>query len=86
MQQKNSSKRDKFRTFLQIANNTRSWLPVNRNGWWIKFSTYHSHNILIFFVSQHTGQTIVRYFDNEDDAVKYINYICDLDPTVELEV
>ena len=86
MQQKNSSKRDRFKTYLQIANNTHFFLPVNRNGWWIKFSTYHSHNILLFFVSEFTGQTIVRYFDNEDDAVKYINYITELDPTVELEV
>jgi len=86
MQQRNSSKRDRLQEYLRIANNTSFYLPVNRNGWWIKFSTYHSHNILLFFISQHTGQTIVRYFDNEDDAVKYINYICDLDPKVELEV
>jgi hypothetical protein len=37
------------------------------------------------FVSQFTGQTIIRYFQNEDAAVKYINYITELDPNFELE-
>ena len=70
---------------MEIANNSRSFAPVNRNGWWIKFSTYHSYNILIMFVSQYTGQTLVRYFDDEDRAVQFINYVTELDPTIEIE-
>jgi hypothetical protein len=66
---------------MEIANNSKSFAPVNRNGWWIKFSTYQSYNILMIFVSQYTGQTILRYFDDEDQAVKFINYITELDPT-----
>lgn len=26
-------------------------------------------------MSMHTGQIILRYYDNEDDAIEYINYI-----------
>lgn len=85
MRQRNSLKQDRLQAYLQVASNTKSWLPVNRNGWWIKFSTHHSHNILLMFVSQFTGQTIIRYFQNEDAAVKYINYITELDPNFELE-
>lgn len=31
-----------------------------------------------------TGQTIVRYYDNEDDAVKFINYVIESDPAEEI--
>jgi hypothetical protein len=70
--------------FLRFASLLKSWQPVNRNGWWIKFSTHSHHNILLTFVSGHTGQTIIRYFGNEIDAVAYINYIINLDSTEEL--
>ena len=73
-----------MQTYLEIASNLSSYLPVNRNGWWIKFSTYNSHNILLVFTSMFTGQTIVRYFENEDDAVKYINYVIECDPAEEV--
>jgi hypothetical protein len=33
-------------------------------------------------VSKYTGQTFLRYFTEEDDAVKFINMITLLDPTV----
>lgn len=32
----------------------------------------------------YTGQTIVRYFDNEDNAVKFINYVIECDPAEEI--
>ena len=80
--QKRIRKPQKSQAFIDTEVNCMSFMPVNRNGWWIKFSTYHSHNILIFFVSQFTGEIIIRYFNNEDDAVKFINYVCDLDPNL----
>lgn len=61
-----------------------SFLPINRNGWWIKFSTHKSHDILLLFTSMFTGQTIMRYFDNEDDAVKFINYVIEHDASEEI--
>ena len=70
--------------FLKFANLVNSWHPVNRNGWWIKFST-HSDNILLIFVSQYTAQTIVRYFSGEKLAVDFINFIINVDPTLKYD-
>jgi hypothetical protein len=82
--QKKTSKILKSQTYLEVESNSTSYLPVNRNGWWIKFSVYNSHNILLVFTSMFTGQTIVRYYDNEDDAVKFINYVIESDPAEEI--
>jgi hypothetical protein len=38
------------------------------------------------FVSKYTGQTVVRYFSEEDLAVKYINMIITKDSTVYQDV
>lgn len=84
MQKKQSSKPENYQRFLEAASKYRTWLPVNRNGWWIKFSTYNLDNILLVIVSQYTGQTMVRYFVGEDDAVEFINYVCESDPNFEL--
>jgi hypothetical protein len=65
--------------FLEVASKTKSWHPVERNGWIIKFSQYRDSNILLFVVSKITGQTIVRYFPHEDEAVSFINIIVELD-------
>lgn len=59
---------------LDINKNSKSWVPVVRNDWYIKFSIYRS-NILLVFVSTITAQTIIRYFIDEDEACEYINYI-----------
>jgi len=60
---------------LDIEGKTKFWQPVVRNGWWIKFSTYRDHYILLMFISQYTGQTIIRYFEEEQDAVIFINFV-----------
>jgi hypothetical protein len=70
---------------MEIKNNSKSFSPVIKNGWAIKFSTYRDNNILLVFSSIHTGQTIVRYFTDEDDAVMYINYIISKSPVEMLE-
>ena len=69
--------------FFNIEKDTKSWYPVNRNGWWIKFSTYSDTNILLLFTSEYTGQTILRYFTDENEAVQYINFIVNCDPQEE---
>jgi hypothetical protein len=56
-----------------------------RNGWAIKFSLYLDINILLVFMSMHTGQTIIKYYDNERDAIKYINYVISKDAQETIE-
>lgn len=58
---------------------TNFWHPIARNGWITKFSVYKETNILLIIISQYTGQVIIRYFGNEDDACLFINYIHELD-------
>ena len=60
-------------------------MPVARNGWGVKFSVYRSDNILLMFTSLYTGQTVIRYFTNEDDAVEFINFITQQDARDEIE-
>jgi hypothetical protein len=63
-----------------IIRNIRSWHPVVRNDWWIKFSVYKDQ-VLLFVVSTMTGETIVRYFDDEDEACEFINWVLNQDST-----
>ena len=86
--QKKSSKLvlSKLSLLLDIRNNTRRFNLVIRNGWGIKFSIYRDTNILLIITSTYTGQTAVRYFNDEDDAVDYINYVTAHSPEEEIEV
>jgi hypothetical protein len=84
--QKNSSKQAPSKKFSQIAEKTKSWYPVARNGWIIKFSIFDECNFLITVISQYTGQVIIRYFNDEDDACLFINFIQDLDAAQEIEM
>jgi hypothetical protein len=70
----------------EIRSNTTYFQPAVRNGWIIKFSVYKNTEILLMFVSKYTGQTIVRYFSEEDTAVKYINMIIAKDSTVYQDI
>jgi len=73
--QKKSLKVSKQKLQLEIQGKTKFWSPVSRNGWWIKFSTYRDQYILLMVVSRFTGQTMIRYFHDEDEAVAFINFI-----------
>jgi hypothetical protein len=77
-------KPQKSQSFAEIEKKVMSFLPVNRNGWWIKFSTNKDSNILLLFTSMFTGQTIVRFFQEEDEAVKFINFIIEQNPAEKL--
>ena len=71
--------------YNQIKSDLKFWSPVERNGWYIKFSFLRDEQVLLIFVSSYTCQTIIRYFDNENDAVKYINFLCEKDPGILLQ-
>ena len=72
--------------FMDIAYKTQSWSPTERNGWIIKFSIFNDDHILLLFTSRYTGQTIIREFGNENEAVDFINFITELDPTEYNEI
>ena len=72
-----------IKNYSIIQRQIKVWNPVNRNGWWIKFSTYKG-NILLLFTSSITGQTVIRFFADEDSAVKFINFIISQNPEEEL--
>ena len=55
-----------------IRSNTKSFIPVIRNGWIIKFSIC-GDNVLILFQSIASDEVLIRYFTSETEAVYYIN-------------
>jgi hypothetical protein len=83
--QRKSSKVSQPKLRLEIESKTKFWYPVSRNGWWIKFSTYRDHYILLMIVSKYTAQTIIRYYENEDEAVAFINFVTTCDPDELIE-
>ena len=84
MQKKSSNQKVK-NLRLDIEGKSKFWQPVVRNGWWIKFSTYRDHYILLMIISRYTGQTIIRYYEQEQEAVAFINFIttCNAKDTVQ---
>ena len=78
----NKSKTTTFKNLLleDIKNQLMSFHPVVRNGWAIKFSTHRDDNILLVFTSVYTAKTVVRYFTDEQDAVKFINFMMTQNP------
>ena len=73
--QRKSSKQKVKNLKLDIENKTKFYDGVVRNGWWIKFSVYSDQFILLMIVSRYTGQTILRYYNEESEAVSFINFI-----------
>lgn len=71
--------------YNQVKSDLKFWSPVERNGWYIKFSFLKDEQVLLIFVSAYTCQTIIRYFDNENEAVKYINFLCEKNPSILLQ-
>lgn len=66
-----------------IDNNFKSFKATIVNDWIIKGSTLNNNNLLII-ISKRTSQTIVRFFTNEDETCKYINYIISQDAKIIL--
>lgn len=70
--------------YLKLKSKIASFSPVNRNGWLVKFSVLDHSGILLIFTSTFTGQTILRYFEDEERAVEFINFIIHSDPSDEV--
>ena len=68
--------------YLLTANRIKTWKFVQKNNWWIKFSIYNDSKILLLITSKQTGQTIIRYFSDEDLACSFLNLILALDPNI----
>jgi len=66
-----------------IEKEIRTWHPVIRDYWWVKFSNYKG-NILLFVGSIITGETMTRYFTDENNAVYFINWLFHQDPSLPL--
>lgn len=66
------SKKIEFREFSE---NVNSWKIAQRNGWAIKISTHNDETVMMVFASQYTGQSIIRYCSNQEEAIKIIDYI-----------
>lgn len=62
-------------SFQEARTKLKSFVPVVKNGWMIKFSTFLDDNVLISFMSLNTHQVIIRHFPSEDEAVNYINFV-----------
>lgn len=73
-----SDKTIREQLLMNISLNSRSWHPVMKNNWIIKFSLYES-NVLLIVTSALTAQTIVRYFADENSACDFLNYILSQD-------
>lgn len=71
--------------YLEYQSKVVSFSPVIRNGWAIKFSVLNHTGILLIFTSTYTGQTIIRYFDDEDKAVNFVNYIVNTNPSEKVK-
>ena len=70
----------------ELKANTKYHRPVVRNGWVIQFSVYKETDILLFMTSRYTGQTIVRFFKDEDKAVNFINMVINRDYKIVQEL
>jgi hypothetical protein len=72
--------------FNEVRNKTKHFMAVQKNGWAIKFSIYDEYHILLMMISIHTSQLIIRYYLDENDAVKFINRITSEDSQYVIEL
>lgn len=73
-----SNKKKPQFSFSDFKKGLKSWSPVVRNKWIIKLSIVKDQIILTFF-SQINGQTVIRSYENEIEAITYINFILESD-------
>ena len=69
--------------YKDIKENIRSFQPIARDYWWIKFSNYKG-NILLFAGSILTGEIVTQHFNDEDDAVMYVNWLFHQNPALQI--
>ena len=68
-----------------ILKELRTFHPVIRNYWWIKFSTY-KNNVLLIIGSTLTGQVTITYYSNEDRACDFVNWVLEQDPSKAVRI
>jgi hypothetical protein len=68
------------RHFLEAASKISFWGPVDRNGWRIRFSIHNHQSVIISAVSAFSGQYIIKFFNDEDKAVDFLELLSQRDP------
>ena len=63
----------------KIAKNLVSFPTVRRGNWQLKASIYKDSQVLLVANNMMTDGFIIRVFDNDDEASKFINFIVDKD-------
>lgn len=63
----------------------RTFHPVIRNYWWIKFSTY-KNNVLLVVGSTLTGQVTITHYTDEDRACDFVNWVLEQDPAKAVRI
>lgn len=59
---------------------------VRRDGWAIKLSILNDQFVLCVIRSEATGQTIVRYFDDEQEVADFVEFVCELNAIEEHDI
>ena len=63
----------------KITKNLVSFPTVRRGNWQLKASIYKDSQVLLVANNMVTDGFIIRVFDNDDEASKFINFIVDKD-------
>lgn len=65
--------------FRDAARKTKCWNAAKKKNWNVKFSIYDEATILVTIQCRITGQTYLRFFNDEDVAVQFITFVTRLD-------
>jgi len=71
---------------VQKSIKLKSFDEIERNGWTIQMSTLNDHYILFILRSKKSGQTVIRYFDDEDIAKEFVDSIIELESEDEHDI
>lgn len=63
----------------KIENNLVSFPTIRRGNWQLKASLYRGMQFLVVANNMVTGTFVIRTFDNDEDASKFINFLIDKD-------
>lgn len=63
----------------KIAKNLVSFPTIRRGNWQLKASIYKDSQVLLVANNMVTDGFIIKVFDNDDEASKFINFIVDKD-------
>jgi len=71
---------------VQKSIKLKSFDELEKNGWTIQMSTMNDHYILFVIRSKQSGQTIIRYFDDEEIARQFVDEITELEAQDEHDI